>query len=131
MSSVCENSLSRFVTIACGLISAEQFSAFQEKWPELESKPVIDCTAKISAGSSLEPHKRRRSVERGGGPLRASLSDVPEAGTILTAAEEAANSFNPKTDAVVIDERSEGIFVVIVGPKETRVIGEFFLSNEH
>jgi hypothetical protein len=61
--------------------------------------------------------------------LQRSLADEAEATTILMAAEEAVNFYDPTTEAVVIDERTEGIFVLIVGAAETRVVGEVFRTR--
>ena len=63
--------------------------------------------------------------------LERAIADEVEGAGILKAAKEAVTSYDRDTEAVVIDERAEGIFVVIVGPKETRVIGEFFGTKAH
>jgi len=63
--------------------------------------------------------------------LQKSLADQDEAAGIVKAAEEAVAAYDPETEAVVIDERSEGTFVVIVGAAETRVVGEFFWTKAH
>ena len=63
--------------------------------------------------------------------LQKALTDDEDDADFLKAAGEAVAAYDPQTEAVVIDERAEGIFIVIVGPADTRVIGEFFLSKEH
>ena len=61
--------------------------------------------------------------------LRTSLPDEAEAATILMAVEKAVVAYDSKTEAVVIDERAEGIFVLIRSEIETRVAGEFFWTK--
>ena len=63
--------------------------------------------------------------------LQKALTDDEDDADFLTAAAEAVAAYDPETEAVVIDEQSERIFVVIVGPEETRVIGESFWSKAH
>jgi len=50
---------------------------------------------------------------------------------ILKAAAEAVNAYDPEREAVVIDERAEGIVVLILGETEARVVGVFFWSSAH
>jgi len=57
--------------------------------------------------------------------LERALTSEEEAVKIVKAAKEAVAAYDPETEAVVIDERAKGIFVVIVGATETRVVGEF------
>lgn len=54
-----------------------------------------------------------------------------EAAGIVKAAAEAVAAYDPQREAVVIDERAEGIFVVIGGPAETRVFSELFGTKRH
>jgi hypothetical protein len=63
--------------------------------------------------------------------LQHALADEEEAVGIVKAAAGAVAAYDPQREAVVIDERAEGIFVVIVGPVQTRVIGELFWESKH
>ena len=63
--------------------------------------------------------------------LQKALTDDEDDADFLKAAAEAVAAYDPETEAVVIDERAEGIFIVIVGSTETRVIGEFFGTKTH
>ena len=61
--------------------------------------------------------------------LQKALANEAEAARIVKAAEEAVAAYDPEKEAVVIDERAEGIFVLIRSEIETRVAGEFFWTK--
>jgi len=61
--------------------------------------------------------------------LRLSLSGEPDAATILKATGAAVNSYNPESEAVVFDERAEGVVILIVGAAETRVVAESYWTK--
>ena len=61
--------------------------------------------------------------------LQKTLADEEDAVEIVKAAGEAVAAYDPETEAVITDERTEGIIVVIVGPTQTRLVGDLFWTK--
>lgn len=56
--------------------------------------------------------------------LRENPAEEPEADTLIEATEFALRAYVPEAEAVVIDSRPEGIFVVIISSFATWPVGE-------
>lgn len=61
--------------------------------------------------------------------LEERLGDEPDAKRLLSATVQVLDGYNPENEAVVIDSRPEGIFVLIVSDGGTRMVGEILFEK--
>lgn len=57
--------------------------------------------------------------------LEENLAEESDARGLLIVARKAVEEYDPEREAVLIDSRPEGIYVLIVGEKGSRTLGEF------
>jgi hypothetical protein len=61
--------------------------------------------------------------------LQKLLGDEPETRELISATESALMLYRPDEEAVVINSRGEGIYVLIVGPDRTQTLGEILWAK--
>ncbi len=57
--------------------------------------------------------------------LEENLAEESDSRALLAVAHKAIEEYDPEREAVLIDSRPEGIYVLIVGERGSRTLGEF------
>ncbi len=65
-----------------------------------------------------------------GAELEESLAEECDSRGLLEVARRAIEGYDPEREAVLIDSRPEGIYVLIVGEKGSRTLGEFLWGKQ-